>query len=127
MGKGTTEKDTAMSKRSAIENYIFSQYVNCAAKRGYSFQLDIDTFFAIADAECVYCGAKDSNTATRNQYAIKTRTYNGVDRVNSELPYTTGNTVSCCKHCNAAKSDRALAEFLNSDWLAARKASVKGA
>jgi hypothetical protein len=115
-----------MCKRSAIENYIYSQYTRCAAKRGYSFELDIDTFFAIADAPCVYCGAENTNTAVRNQYAVKTRVYNGVDRINSELPYTVGNTVSACKHCNAAKTNMALEVFLNSDWLKARKAALKG-
>jgi hypothetical protein len=115
-----------MCKHSAIENYIFSQYVRCATKRGYSFELDIDTFFAIADAPCVYCGAENTNTATRKQYAIKTRTYNGVDRVNSDLPYTVGNTVTCCGPCNAAKSNMELSVFLNSAWLKTRKESMKG-
>lgn len=114
-----------MSKRTAIENYIYRQYVACADKRGYDFQLDIDTFFAIADAPCVYCGAVDSNCAVRSQYAIKERRYNGVDRVNSDLPYTVGNTVSCCKHCNAAKSAMELSKFLNSSWLTARRSGMK--
>lgn len=115
-----------MAQHNAIENYIYRQYVACASKRGYSFNLDIDTFFAIADGECVYCKAKNTNKAVRAQYAVKEREYNGVDRVNSDLPYTVGNCVSCCKHCNAAKSAMPLDKFLSSDWLKARVIQVNG-
>ena len=105
----------------AVEKYIYSQYVRCATKRGYTFNLSIDVFFAIADGDCVYCKTVASNTATRaRKSGDLVRRYNGVDRVNSDLPYTVGNCVSCCKFCNAAKSNMPLATFLTSDWLAAR-------
>jgi len=110
----------------AIQKYVYSQYANCAAKRGISFNITSDIFLALAAAPCVYCGATNTNTATRNQYAVKVWSYNGVDRVNSDLPYAIGNVVSCCKACNAAKSDMSLEKFVSSDWLITRKAQVKG-
>lgn len=114
-----------MGKRSAIENYIYGQYVRCATKRGYSFELDIDVFFAIADAPCVYCKAENTNTARRaRKNGDLVRVYNGVDRVNSDLPYVVGNCVSCCKACNAAKSARSHADFVNSEWLKNRIAEI---
>lgn len=110
----------------AIQNYVFNQYRRCAAARGILFNIDADTFLALAAAPCVYCGATNTCTANRAQYAVKTWSYNGVDRVNSDLPYAIGNVVACCKACNAAKTDMQLDAFLSSDWLKARIAAVKG-
>jgi hypothetical protein len=109
-----------------IQRYILAQYRKCAAKRGYEWALTDEVALEIMACACVYCGAEDTCTATRKQYAVSSYTYNGIDRVNSELPYTAGNTVSCCKACNAAKSARTLVEFLNSPWLADRILSVRG-
>lgn len=110
----------------AIQNYVFTQYRKCAEKRGILFNIDADLFLALAAAPCAYCGACNTNTATRKQYAVKVWNYNGIDRVNSDLPYAVGNVVACCKACNAAKSDMPLDAFLSSDWLASRRAIVKG-
>ncbi len=110
----------------AIQKYVFAQYVKCAAKRGIPFHLTITEFLAMADAPCVYCLATKSNTAKRMQYAVKEWSYNGVDRINSDLPYDVSNTVSCCGACNAAKSDMPLAQFLASDWLYSRQMEMKG-
>jgi hypothetical protein len=108
----------------AIQNYVFAQYVKCAAKRGIAFHLTIQEFLAMASAPCVYCLAENSNTAKRAQYAVKEWKYNGVDRINSNLPYAVGNTVACCGDCNAAKSDMPLDQFLASDWLHTRQMEV---
>lgn len=110
----------------AIQNYVFTQYRRCAAKRGIQFNISAGTFLSLAAAPCVYCTACSTNTAFRKQYAVKSWTYNGVDRVNSDLPYADGNVVACCKACNAAKSDMPLVTFLSSEWLLNRIAVVKG-
>ena len=98
-----------------IQKYVLAQYKKCAAKRGYDFLLSDDTFLELCKDACVYCGKKDQNVAKRNQYAIKEWSYNGIDRVNSDLPYSIGNVVSCCGNCNKAKSDRTVSEFM--EWL----------
>lgn len=110
----------------AIQNYVFSQYRKCADKRGIPFNITADLFLALAAAPCVYCGACNTNTARRAQYAVSEWTYNGIDRVNSDLPYAIGNVVACCKACNAAKTNMPLDSFLSSDWLKTRIANVKG-
>ena len=110
----------------AIQKYVYAQYAKCAAKRGYSFNLTPDQFLEIASQPCVYCTASNTNKATRKQYAVKEWSYNGVDRVNSDLSYSIGNCVACCKACNAAKSDQPLAVFLASEWLASRVKMIKG-
>lgn len=109
-----------------IQKYIFAQYVKCAAKRDIPFCLTTDEFCKLIDCPCVYCGAKQTCKASRSQYAVSEYRYNGIDRVNSDLSYQIGNVVSCCKQCNAAKTDMALDVFLSSDWLKARKEVVNG-
>ena len=111
----------------AIQKYVFTQYAKCAAKRGYSFNINEETFLALTSAPCAYCTACNTNTAKRAQYAVSEWSYNGIDRVNSDLPYAIGNVVSCCKACNAAKSAMPLDKFINSEWLKARITMVKGA
>lgn len=125
VGRGTSrqEQGTAMI---AIQNYVYSQYRKCAEKRGILFNIDAATFLALAAAPCAYCGATNTNTATRKQYAVKVWNYNGIDRVNSDQSYALGNVVACCKLCNAAKTDMNPATFLASDWLKSRISSVKG-
>lgn len=117
------QRDTVMI---AIQKYVFTQYAKCAEKRGISFNINAETFMALASAPCAYCTACNTNKAVRAQYAVKEWSYNGVDRVNSELPYAIGNVVSCCKACNAAKSAMSLDKFMSSDWLKNRITSVKG-
>lgn len=115
-----------MSNLTAIEKYIIRQYKGCAEKRGIEFLLTDTQVVEFFDLPCVYCGTEHSNTATRNQYAVKVRKYNGIDRINSAQPYSISNTVSCCGECNAAKSDSSVKDFLNSDWLALRIETMKG-
>lgn len=107
-----------------IETYIMNQYIKSAEKRGFKFQLTPDNFLVMIDLPCVYCGAVHSNEAKRNQYSVKTRRYNGIDRINSDQDYTISNTVSCCGACNSAKSDQDVADFMKSEWLIARKAEI---
>ena len=110
----------------AIENYIIRQYRHCAERRNIPFLLTNDEVVKFFDLPCVYCGAMHSNKATRKQYAISTRAYNGIDRINSDQPYSIGNTVVCCGKCNAAKSDMSVEAFMVSEWLKLRIQEVNG-
>ena len=100
-----------------IVKYILRQYKGCATKRGLAWKLSDSDFQRLIDEPCVYCGDVATNTAKRTQYAIATYVYNGIDRINSSQDYTISNCVSCCKACNAAKSDVPLHVFLSSEWL----------
>lgn len=62
---------------------------------------------------CKYCNAIPANKinaylgprylpeAKENGYFV----YNGLDRVNNDLPHTLENCVPCCKFCNFAKNN----------------------
>lgn len=110
----------------AIVKYILRQYKHCADRRNIAWMLTDDQAVYLLSGECVYCGAVKTCKATRKQYAVSTFEYNGIDRVDSDKPYAIDNCVSCCKSCNAAKSNMSVADFLNSVWLKMRRAEIKG-
>jgi len=62
---------------------------------------------------CHYCGKESENIGHIDTY--KTKGINGLDRVDSALPYTMGNVVTCCWRCNAAKNNQTVAEFRS--WI----------
>ena len=84
-----------------------------------------EIFFDMSQMPCEYCGmeAKFSNSIIKNpskysylaQLPIEKLTfrYNGLDRIDSNLPHTKENCVPACKICNHAKSDLTQQEFLN--------------
>lgn len=77
---------------------------------------------------CYYCGICPQNTYnvyitkkgksnTKNIDYAKTAeiVFNGIDRKNSSLHYSTDNSVTCCTTCNFAKSELTLDIFY--EWL----------
>jgi hypothetical protein len=100
-----------------IERYIRNQYQKSALKRGFAWLLSDAEFLAMLDEPCHYCGMTHSNIARRDQYAVKERYYNGIDRIDSSGDYTPENTAACCRCCNAAKSDMPHDIFVQSAWL----------
>ena len=86
--------------------------------------LEFGDFLELSQKICEYCGGFQSNSVNiantdRNssQYAKDNGKflYNGLDRIDSNLPHTKENCVPCCKHCNYAKRDRTLEEFKS--WI----------
>ena len=94
-------------------------------KKGYSDgDISFDDFFRLSQMDCHYCGAAPNNTQNAamedkksSQFAKDNGNfvYNGLDRIDSSLPHTLDNIVSCCKWCNFAKRERTVAEF--EAWL----------
>ena len=63
--------------------------------------------------DCAYCGIAPMTEFKKNNR--KTLLYNGIDRVNSDLPYSNKNCVPCCKDCNWAKIDKPIHQWVS--WL----------
>jgi hypothetical protein len=97
----------------AAFNNVYGKYKDNAKKRGLEWSLGEELFREITQRDCVYCGLEPS---TCFALSTGTYTYNGVDRINSDLGYYDGNVVPCCKLCNLAKRDTPPAEF--EAWLA---------
>jgi hypothetical protein len=97
----------------AAFNEVYRDYKRKAKKRGLEWSLSEEFFREITQRDCVYCGVKPNNCTTKNTGDF---TYNGVDRVDSDLGYYEGNVVPCCGSCNLAKGVKSLAEW--EAWLA---------
>lgn len=86
-----------------------------ARERGYAWRLTDERAFDLFSGSCWYCGSGPSNVSSHPD-GNGTFPYNGIDRVDNARGYEDDNVVSCCKHCNIAKRDRAVDEFLG--WIA---------
>lgn len=65
-------------------------------KRGISFDIPLQVFRKLVTSNCFYCDSPPlsikKGTGLNNDF-----TYNGLDRINSDLTYTETNVVPCCK------------------------------
>lgn len=70
----------------------YSTLKHDAKRRGLEVSLSFDEFVAArGDGGCHYCGAQITTKG------------GGLDRINNELGYETGNVVACCTMCNWAR------------------------
>ncbi len=101
---------------------LLYRYKKDAQKKGVKFDLSEKQFKELTQQNCFYCGAEPSQVARCVTFFKGQKherhgdyVYNGIDRLNSSEGYMIDNSVSCCKHCNVAKRDRSVGEFLN--WV----------
>ena len=91
-------------------NGLYATYRWAAVKRSLNFSLTKEQFRQLTGSNCVYCGAEPSAIIcpedARGGYI-----YNGIDRVDNSVGYTTENSVTCCKTCNLAKRGMSVKEF----------------
>ena len=92
-------------------NTIYNWYKTRARGRSFAFTLSKDEFEILIDMPCVYCGETQTSHQKKNGQSDVTFYYTGIDRVDSSKGYISGNTVSCCKICNTAKSDLPVEQF----------------
>lgn len=120
---GCLQKETARefnSLEAGISgcNRLWRQYQRNAAKAGKSFELTKEQFIVLTKQNCHYCGVEPkyivASKSKMTEVGIKhsTYTYNGIDRLDSQLGYTLNNCVTCCGECNLAKRDMPLSQFL---------------
>ena len=78
-----------------------------------------EEFVKKSESPCHYCGLEWSKEIQdRRNETIKDGLFsdvvvkcNGIDRIDSEVGYTSKNTVPCCKYCNTAKNTMTQEEF----------------
>jgi elongation factor P hydroxylase len=103
-----------IEKGQANFNVLYGNYKASAKHRNLEFSLNKEEFRNLTDGNCYYCGMspqgiqvkKDSNGAY---------VYNGIDRIDNNKGYISGNVVACCKWCNRSKNTRKLDDFIN--WI----------
>lgn len=86
-----------------------------------------EEFLELSQNPCFYCGASASNKS--NRYSTPSRfgksssfviengdfIYNGLDRIDSNLPHNKNNIVSCCSTCNYSKTNMSVQDF--KQWI----------
>ena len=94
-------------------NVVMSGYIKSARERGYEFTLMREEFKNLTSSNCHYCGSPPSMFRYGNGQKNTNHgyIYNGIDRVNPELGYSTGNCVPCCRDCNVAKMTMSVNQF----------------
>lgn len=91
---------------------LYNQYRSTARKTGRLFELSQEEFRKLTQSCCNYCGAKPAQEICAGYGSYR---YNGIDRQDNDLGYTTANSVSCCYRCNRAKATSTVQEF--ETWL----------
>ena len=84
----------------------YSQYINGAKRRGYSWELTLEQFVSMYDSNCTYCGDKITGV--------------GIDRVDNTKGYTIDNCVKSCQKCNQLKM-----AYEYNDWINHMKKILK--
>jgi hypothetical protein len=127
---------TAKQRRSMLSR--MQGYKSGAKIRNFAWEITYEQFVKVATGNCFFCNAppkvwdcvsnapsvrKDCPNINPADYLIK---FNGIDRLNSKLGYVMDNIVSCCVHCNRAKSDMTYNEFVDHvqrmhSWLYPKK------
>lgn len=85
--------------------------------------ISFEEFVTKSKSPCFYCGLEYSRELQDRRNETKSKGLasdtvvkcNGIDRINSNIGYTSENTVPCCKYCNTAKSTMTVEDFKN--WI----------
>lgn len=98
-------------------NRLLSRYKSGAATRNLQFNLTEHEFRVLTSSNCHYCGIAPLKEANFYNY-IKDDgqayyKYNGVDRKDNKLGYTSENCVPCCSDCNFLKAGRDYDYFIS--------------
>jgi len=92
---------------------LLLQYKRSAKLKNHLFSLSVEQFKTITSSNCYYCGTPPKRTKYNNKTKLHSHyTYNGIDRKDNDLGYTTENSIPCCFTCNDWKSNMPYEEFL---------------
>jgi hypothetical protein len=94
--------------------YLWSVHLRGCLRREVENLISIDEYALLTRGNCHYCNAPPTNWTKHtgsNHTGSNHIQYNGIDRVDNNLPYIMGNLVSCCKLCNGMKSGLTTSDF----------------
>lgn len=94
----------------AIRNEIIADYRNNARRKGIDYALSEAVVVCLLEGSCYYCGQPPKTLSSPENWDGG-YLHNGIDRLDSELGYTLGNSVSCCAKCNYLKNHYSFAKF----------------
>ena len=109
-------KKFSLPKGVAAFNRLYDNYrYRAVNKCKVSFDLTKDQFKALTKLPCKYCGSKPNHSIKSHTGSTGCYIYNGIDRIDNTLGYTSVNSVTCCEICNKAKRDMPHNEFIK--WI----------
>jgi hypothetical protein len=88
------------------------RYMLGAKERGLIYTLSDTEFSTFISQNCYYCNLPPSKNVAVNCPGYPEFRYNGIDRMDSSIGYTTDNCVPCCHYCNWIKYDTPQNEFI---------------
>jgi len=103
-------KSRLMAPNMGAISTLYKQYQRSAIRRNLKFALTLEQFINLTSSNCVYCDAIPSAQRFTNGGLY---TYNGIDRIDSDVGYVLDNCVTACKICNFAKGSMSQEFFLN--------------
>ena len=95
-------------------NRLYRDYRASAKRKGMEFTLKKKQFHALSSLNCYYCDIYPSQVK-RYEGCNGEYIYNGIDRLDNEVGYTTENSVACCEKCNMAK--RTMTQEVFYGWV----------
>ena len=114
--------------KDASYNSLVNRYVQASSRRKIEFKLTKEECIILFNSNCHYCNCTPNNiynvystkggkATSVNNFRVDDAwiTYNGIDRVDSNLSYVLNNVVAACSTCNYAKLAMTTEEFYS--WL----------
>ena len=83
---------------------LYNSYKKRAESKNLPFEITKNEFTHMINSNCYYCDAEPRQCSD----SIR----NGIDRINNEVGYISGNSVTCCTTCNMIKRDIRHDDFL---------------
>ncbi len=98
---------------SLIEDAYMDNIVRRSKEKGWEPPtVTLEDFRILSQRKCSYCGAYPSNHR-QDQVSDFAARYNGLDRLDSSVPYLIENVVPSCWACNQMKFEMSVDEFLD--------------
>jgi hypothetical protein len=110
------EKLILNNYQNGLKSHLYVQTKTNSKNRNHNFDLTIEEFVNIISKNCFYCGDSPKKVTkkmlvTRGHINEPPIYYNGIDRMDSNLGYTTNNIVPCCSQCNYMKHTTGIDDF----------------
>jgi hypothetical protein len=110
-------------RKIAILRYQYAQIQKRHRKKPKSTIISVEEYISIVCSPCYYCECESSIELEDRRCWTKSKglisdtkvKINGIDRINSDIGYTSENSVPCCKYCNTAKNVFTREEF--KQWI----------
>lgn len=113
-------QNKAANRLFALQKHLYQSTIARRNKKlGFINCITFEEFVSIVMEKCHYCHAPYSTTIEdwkgrkigNPKISEAVLRCNGIDRIDNNKGYVTGNVVSCCKFCNTAKMDLTIEEF----------------